>query len=76
MVVYILYVQEKKFRISKFCIINVSDKTEFMMCFKQGIAISILNGKPMKLVNQFKYFDSNISSTKSDVNIHTGKDFY
>ena len=28
-----------------------------------------LNGKPLKLVNQFTYLSSNISSTESDVNI-------
>ena len=42
------------------------------MCFKQG-AISILNGKPLKLVDQFTYISSNISSTESDVNIHIEK---
>ena len=38
------------------------------MCFKRG-AIS----KPLKLVDQFKYLSSNISSTQIDVNIHIGK---
>ena len=38
--------------------------------FKQNEAISILNGKLLKLVHQFIYLGSNISSTKSDVNIH------
>ena len=38
------------------------------MCFKQG-AISTLCGKPLKLVDQFTYLSSNISSPERDVNI-------
>ena len=49
-----------------------TDKTEFM-CFKQDGIIFILSGKPLKLVNYFKYLGSNISSTKSNINIHIGK---
>ena len=49
-----------------------SDKTEFM-CFKQDGDISTLDGKPLKLVDQFTYLGSNISSTESDVNIRIGK---
>ena len=39
-----------------------ANKTEFMI-FKQGGALSILNGKPPKFVNQL-IFGSNISSTE------------
>ena len=46
-----------------------ADKTEFIS-FK---AISTLNDKPMKLVNQFTYLRNNISSTESDVNLLIGK---
>ena len=48
------------------------DETEFMS-FKQDEAIISLNGKPLKLVDQFIYLSSNITSTVSDVNIHIGK---
>ena len=51
--------------------VNVN-KTEFIS-FKQKGAISILNGKPQGLVDQFTYFSSNISSTESDMNIHLVK---
>ena len=37
--------------------------------FKQEGIISPLSGKPIQLVNQFLYLDSNILSTESDVNI-------
>ena len=43
------------------------------MCFNQDGVIFSLNGKPLKLVDQFIYFDSNISSTESDVNICISK---
>ena len=43
-------------------------KTKFMP-FKLKGALSTLRGKPLKFVDQFAYLDSNISSTKSDVNI-------
>ena len=36
-------------------------------------AISKLNGKLLKLLDQFTNFGSNISSTESDVNIRIGK---
>ena len=49
-----------------------SDKTEFMY-FKQNGAISISNGKPLELVDQFPYLSSNISSTESNVDIYKGK---
>ena len=47
-----------------------ADKTEFK-CFKQDGVISTLNGKPLKLVDQFTYLGSNILLTES--NIHVGK---
>ena len=50
----------------------ISDKTEFM-CFNQDDAISLLNGKPQKLVDQFIYLGSNIPSTESDVKIRINK---
>ena len=43
------------------------DKTEYMS-FKQKRAISTQSDKPLKLVDQFTYLGSNISSTESDVN--------
>ena len=45
-----------------------TDKTEFV-CFKQYVTISILNGKPLILIDQLTYIISNISSTKSNVYI-------
>ena len=41
-----------------------SDKTEFIF-FKQDRGISILNAKSRKLVDQFTYLGSNISSIKT-----------
>ena len=49
-----------------------SIKTE-LLCFRQNRAIAILNGKLLKLVNQFIYLSSNISSTESNVSVHIGK---
>ena len=49
-----------------------SYKTEFM-CFNQDGAICSLNDKLLKLVDQFTYLGSNISSTESDVNTRVGK---
>ena len=43
-----------------------TDETEFM-CFNQGGAISSLNSKPLKLIDQFMYLDSNITSTENNV---------
>ena len=40
------------------------------MGFKQDGSISSLNGKPLKLVDQFIYLNSNISSTENNVKIH------
>ena len=44
-----------------------TNKTEFM-CFKQDEDISTLRGKPLKLVDQFKYLSSNISFTVQTLN--------
>ena len=49
-----------------------ADKTEFMY-FKQEGAISTLRRKLLKLIGQFLYLGSSISSTESDVNIRFGK---
>ena len=49
-----------------------TDETEFI-CFNQDGAISSLNRKPLKLVDQFIYIGSNISSIKNYVNIRTDK---
>ena len=43
------------------------------MCFKQKGANPTLSGKPLKLVDQFTYLVSNISSTEIDVNICLAK---
>ena len=48
-----------------------TDKTMFLY-FKQDGAIS-LNGKNLKLDDQFPYHVSNISSTENDVYIQIGK---
>ena len=49
-----------------------SNETEFM-CFSPDGAISLSNGKPLKLIDQFIYFGSNISSIESSFNIFRGK---
>ena len=41
--------------------------------FNQDGAISSLSGKPLKFVNQFKYFGSSISSIENDVNVCIAK---
>ena len=43
------------------------------MYFKQGDAVSTLNVKPLKSIDQFIYLGSNISSIERDVNIRLGK---
>ena len=48
-----------------------SDKKE-IMCFNQNGFISPLNGKSVKLVEQFTYLRSDISSTESNVSICIG----
>ena len=40
-----------------------------VMSFKQDGVISTLNRKPLNLVDQFSFLNSNISSTESNVNI-------
>ena len=45
-----------------------TNKTKFM-CFKQEVAIFMLRGRPLKLVDKFINLNSNISSTESDVKI-------
>ena len=45
-----------------------SDKTVFT-CFNQDSTIPSLNGKPLKLVDEFMYLGRKISSTESYVNI-------
>ena len=47
--------------------------SEFM-CFNQDAVIFTLNGKHLKIVDQFIYLGSDISSTESDVNIHIGEE--
>ena len=49
-----------------------ANKTEHI-CFKREEAIFILSGKPLKLLDKFKYLDNNISSTEIDVNIRLAK---
>ena len=49
-----------------------SDKIEFMWV-NQDNAILSLDSKSLKLIPQFIYLSSNISSTESDVNICIGK---
>ena len=49
-----------------------ANKTEFI-CFKQEGAVSTLFGKPLKLVHQFPYLGSNISSTESDKDVRLSK---
>ena len=44
-----------------------ADKMEYM-CFNQSGDISTLNGSSLKLVDQFMYLGSRISSTKNDIN--------
>ena len=49
-----------------------ADKVE-LMCFNHIDASTSFNGIPIKLVNQFAYLISNISSSESDVNIRIVK---
>ena len=49
-------------------------KASAQICFKQGV-LSNLRDKPLKLVDQFTYLGSNISSTESDVNIDKEKEW-
>ena len=47
-----------------------ADKTEFI-CFNQDVAMPSLNVETQKLVDQSIHLGSNISSSESDVKIHT-----
>ena len=49
-----------------------ANQREFM-CFKQKEATSTLSDKVLKLVDQFTYLGSNISSSEIDVNILLAK---
>ena len=68
------YQYQTKYRLELWatCILNL-DKRKMFMYFNQNSAIFSLNGKPLKLVNQFKYLGSNISLTENNVNIHFSK---
>ena len=48
------------------------NKIEYM-CSKLKVTFSTLSGGPLKFVDKFTYFGSNISSTESDVNIRLAK---
>ena len=54
------------------CLYVNANKTDFI-CFKDEGVISNLNGKPLKLEDQFTYLSSNISSTESDIYICLAK---
>ena len=47
-------------------------KTEYM-CFNQRGDISTLNGSSLKLVDEFIYLGSSVSSTKTDINMRLAK---
>ena len=49
-----------------------ANRIEFT-CFEQKEAISTVSDKLLKLVDQFTYLSSNISSTERDVNIRLAK---
>ena len=49
-----------------------SDKTEYM-CFGPNGDISTLDGKRLKVVDNFTYLGSDISSTERDINTRIGK---
>ena len=49
--------------------ISVNSNEIELMYFKQEGAICTLSVKPLKIVDQFTYQGSNISSTESDINI-------
>ena len=49
-----------------------SNKIDFM-CFNQNSAISSLNSKSLKLIDQFINLGNYILSAESDVNIHIEK---
>ena len=49
------------------------DLKELVSSFNEDNAISSLNGKTLKPEDQFRYFDSNIPSTESDIKIRISK---
>ena len=49
-----------------------ADKTEYM-CFNQRGNISTLKGGPLKLVDNFTYLGSSVSSTENDINTQLAK---
>ena len=51
------------------CLYVNAEKTEYMY-FNRVQAISTLNVGPLKLVDNFTYLGSSVSSTESDVNMH------
>ena len=51
--------------------VNV-DKTEYM-CFNQRGDISTVKGDPLKLVDNFTYLKSGVSSTENDINMQLAK---
>ena len=53
--------------------VSIETQIKEFIIFNQDGAISLLNGKPLKLVDKFIYLGSNISSAESNVNIHISK---
>ena len=49
-----------------------ADKTEYI-CFNQRGDISTLNGSSLKLVDNFTYLRSSVSSTETDINTRLAK---
>ena len=49
-----------------------SNKTKYM-CFNLNVAFSLLNGKPLKLVNYLIYLGINVTSTEINDSICIGK---
>ena len=67
-------VRMETIQIKDFCISNNSHIIIFeIIVFKMVHRVTSLNGKALKLVDQFIYFGSNISSAESSVNIHISK---
>ncbi len=67
---YLLHSQEQAAGDIGFCV--NPDKTEYKCCKPEG-TISILNVSPLKSVDNFTYFNINVSSTESDATIRLGK---
>ena len=49
-----------------------ADKTKFM-CLNERGDISTLNGRSLKLVDEFTYLGSSVSSTENDINTRQAK---